>query len=264
MNAVRALRSVPIALAIGVFALGPATARADDPAVDSTKATRQAQTPALTPLAPVPSNAPAGRISTTTVTSAAPSAPSAEQEQDQTLLGRQTRHGGYGAPETKLTTLTGDAAMLVGAQAGWIIDRHFIIGAAGYGLVTTHSPVAELQRPTGPSRIELGYGGPRIGYIYRPSSLVHFSVGMLIGAGGMRIATRNPAADNGDGGYDHHDSTVFFAMEPQLEAELNVARHVRLGIGGSYRYIESTGKPGLRSSDLSGPAASLAVKIGYF
>jgi hypothetical protein len=157
--------------------------------------------------------------------------------------------------------MTGDVAVLVGAQAGWIVDRHLVIGGAGYGLVSNHTPVEDLQSSTGSSRIELGYGGPRLAWIIEPTQIVHVTVGTLIGAGGVDIATKDPARASG---YNHHDSAAFFALEPQAELEVNVATYVRVAVGASYRYLGDTGKPGLHASDLSGPAASLAVKIGYF
>lgn len=187
--------------------------------------------------------------------------PAPESEVDRTVFDSKTRHGGYGAPETKITTMTGDAAVLVGGQGGWIINRHFIIGGAGYGLASRHTPDMQLQRPTGASRIELGYGGPRVAYVFQPASLVHLTVGVLVGAGALTIATRAPANDDG---FDHHDSAGFFALEPQAEMDINLAKFVRLALGGSYRYLGSSGKPGLAASDLSGPAGSIAIKLGVF
>jgi len=237
--------------------LAPALASADEPAATTTIPPPAAAAPAA-PAAPV------CPTSTTTLTSAEPLPPVEPVESveaDRTLLRNGIHHGGYGAPESKITSLTGDVALLVGVQAGWIIDKHLVIGGAGYGLVSNHTPVEELQSATGSSRIELGYGGPRVAWIVAPTEIVHLTLGTLIGAGGLDIATKDPGRASG---YNHHDSAAFFALEPQAEMEVNVARYVRVAVGGSYRYLGDTGKPGLHASDLSGPAASLAVKIGYF
>lgn len=182
-------------------------------------------------------------------------------ESSQTLFGSRTRHGGYGAPETKLTTMTGDAAFLAGAQGGWIIDGQVVLGVAGYALLSTHTPDPLLRRPTGDSQLELGYGGARIGYVLRPQKIVHVGFGVLLGGGGLAVATKNPARASG---YDTHDAAGFIAIEPQVELELNLTPHVRLALGASYRYLGDTVLPGLRDSDLSGPSAALALKIGVF
>lgn len=181
---------------------------------------------------------------------------------DRTLFSGHVRHGGYGAPEVKMSTFTGDAAVFVGAQGGWVIDRHVIVGIAGYGLATRHTPDLALQnRAAGTSRIELGYGGPRVGYVIEPTHLVHVAVFVLVGAGGLTIGTYDRA--NGSS-VDTHDSTAFPALEPQAEMELNVTKFMRFAIGGSYRYLGDTVKPGLRASDMSGPAGSIALKFGSF
>jgi hypothetical protein len=89
------------------------------------------------------------------------------EEPDRLLLPGKVKHGGYGAPEVKFTTMTGDPAVLVGFQGGWIINHGFVIGAAGYGLSTTHDAPAALSLPSTRSTLQFGYGGPRLGYVIR-------------------------------------------------------------------------------------------------
>jgi hypothetical protein len=191
----------------------------------------------------------------------APIAPASDTPAgDHTLLGGRTSHGGYGGPEMKVTTMTGEAAILVGGQAGWIINRHLLLGGAGYGLATSHSPTPDLARPEGPSRLGLGYGGLRLGWIFATENLVHLTAAVLVGAGGVTVATHNLSADR----WDTHNSEAFFALEPQVELELNLARYVRLALSGSYRYIGNTGTAGLQASDLSGPAGGVIAKFGVF
>jgi hypothetical protein len=160
----------------------------------------------------------------------------------------------------KATAMTGEPAILVGGQAGWIVSRHFLLGGAGYGLATTHSPASELARPEGPSRLGLGYGGVRVGWIFATEELVHLTAAVLVGGGGVTVMTHNLAADR----WDTHNSEAFFALEPEVELELNLARNVRLAVTGSYRYVGNTGTVGLQSSDLSGPAGGLVAKFGVF
>jgi hypothetical protein len=187
-------------------------------------------------------------------------APPAAAEEDQTLLGRGAHHGGYGAPEVKLTTLTGDAALLVGGQGGWIINKRLLVGAAGYGLTTSHTPLPELTRPYGSSQIMFGYGGPRLGLVFASQRVLHATIGVLVGAGGVGVMSHDVAQDK----YRTHNGAAFFALEPQVELEINVHHNFRLALSGAYRYIGNTDQPGLRSSDLSGPSAGLALKFGVF
>jgi hypothetical protein len=184
----------------------------------------------------------------------------ASPEEDRILIAPGAHHGGYGGPEMKLTSMVGEPALLVGGQAGWIIDRRLVIGGAGYGLASDHSPGAALERPEGPSRLNLGYGGVRAAWIIEPRRIVHASAALFVGAGGLSVVTH----DLTTGRYDTHHASPFFALEPSLEVELNVARFVRVALIGSYRYLGDTRQPGLHSVDLSGPAAALAIRFGSF
>jgi hypothetical protein len=160
----------------------------------------------------------------------------------------------------KVTSFTGGAAILVGAQAGWIVERHVVIGVAGYGLATNLTPAVDIAREGGTNRIGFGYGGARLGFVFAPERIVHVNFGMLIGGGGVTVVTR----DSTSGRLDSHDGAAVFALEPQTELELNVTHYMRIATSVSYRFIGDTGKPGLESSDLSGVAAGLAVRIGFF
>jgi hypothetical protein len=49
-----------------------------------------------------------------------------------------------------------------------------------------------------------------------------------------------------------------------VDLELNFSRHFRIGIGGSYRYVNGVNLFGLTDGDLSGPAAKVNFKFGHF
>ena len=86
------------------------------------------------------------------------------------------------------------------------------------------------------------------------------NVGLLVGAGGVTVTSRNANSNNA---FDHDGSAVF-VVEPQTELELNVMRHLRNAANVSYRFVGDTDKPGMASSDISGVAAGLALKVGSF
>ena len=188
-------------------------------------------------------------------------APQADyDEPDRVLLPGKVKHGGFGAPKVKLTTMIGEPALLVGGQGGWIINHGFVIGAAGYGLSTTHDAPAAYAPANTRSTLQFGYGGPRLGYIFRSHDVVHLTLGVLVGGGGYTILSRNAAADD----TYTHGGRGFFVLEPQAELETNVLRFLRVGFGISYRYVGTKAVPYLETADLSGPAASLVAKLGSF
>jgi hypothetical protein len=165
----------------------------------------------------------------------------------------EREHGGYGAPELKLTSLAGSAALLAGAQGGWIFDRSLVVGGAAYGLVSSAPAPERLPRSAGERPdLSLGYGGLHVGGILWSRSVLHLSFGALAGAGRVSAGGSAPVG------------ATFMVLEPDLELEWNAARHVRIALGGSYRLIPSTDVSAFDSRALSGPAASLAIKLGVF
>jgi hypothetical protein len=180
------------------------------------------------------------------------------QEDQPTVLG--ARFGGYCGPEMKGTGLSGIAAILVGVQGGWVINERFVVGAAGYALATTQAPSQKQSRPEGPSHLQFGYGGARFAYVERPYAPLHFTAGVLVGGGGVSVLTEDRVRDISH----NHDGGGFFALEPGADVEINLHRHVRLALGGSYRLISGFDQPRLHTSDLSGPAGSVTIRFGSF
>jgi hypothetical protein len=159
-----------------------------------------------------------------------------------------SRNGGYGAPSMKVTTIAGSPGLLFGSEGGWIVNHWFVLGGAGYGLI---NDVTQTTNGVKSAPISLGYGGLRLGVILGSQSVVHFSGGVLLGGAGVSI---------GDDG----ESTGTFVIEPDAAAEINLARWVRLAIGGSYRMMPGGDGGNLRFAQISGPAAGVAVKLGKF
>lgn len=171
-----------------------------------------------------------------------------------TLGGSRVSHGGYGAPEVKLTSIAGTAGLLVGGQGGWVINHVFVLGGAGYGLATDVPSPDVLQTP-GASRafLSYGYGGPRLTFIPGARRPVHLVAAVLVGGG--HVSSKSEGRSTGGG---------FFVVEPELGVEVNVARHLRIALGASYRIAGATSIVGLDTGALSGPTGLLAVKIGDF
>jgi hypothetical protein len=158
--------------------------------------------------------------------------PLAEPDADQgadadTVLGSHVEHGGYGSPELKLTSLSGRSALLVGGEGGWIIGRRLVLGGGGYGAATEVQSPSVLQPAGGDAHLSMGGGA---------------------------------TSSTSDGSFHRSDS--FFVVEPDLAAEVNLARHVRLAIGGSYRFVGGTEVTGFTATRLNGPAATLALRFG--
>ncbi len=183
--------------------------------------------------------------------------------QERTLLDIENiEHGGYGAFVTKVTSINGEGAVLMGGRGGWIINHVFAIGGGGYGLI--NNVHTRTVGPLGERFVNLGYGGLDFEVIVNSDELVHFSVHSLIGAGsvGFRNDWSNGWNSNGNN-YDHH-TDGFFVAEPGINVDLNVTPWFRASAGASYRYITGVTSGAAKNADLSGPSAMLSFRFGKF
>lgn len=177
----------------------------------------------------------------------------------QSIFSGDIKSGGYGGPVVKINDIDGETGVWVGAKGGWIINHSLVIGAAGYGLV---NKINETPIDTSRTRqLAGGYGGIILEYIYQPLSLVHLNTGILVGAGGVG---HHFIDDDEDEGWDGNNGDAFFALEPNLGVEVNIARHIRCEIGASYLYTSGVELSDLEDEDLGGPAGYIALKFGEF
>lgn len=176
---------------------------------------------------------------------------------EETLISGAIESGGYGGLEVKFASINGEWEVLVGGRGGWIINHQFVIGGAGYGLATEGETSPGTVFPFDNYIFDMGYGGVLLGYINRSNKLVHVTVDLLIGGGGI-----TPRNDTFYGTYDNDDA--FFVLEPNLNFELNVSRKIRFGFGAGYRITSGVEYFGLDDDDIGGTAINLMLKFGKF
>jgi hypothetical protein len=173
-----------------------------------------------------------------------------KERNDETLITRRTTIGAYVAPVIKVSRLNNECAVLAGGHGGLIFNRSVVIGLGAYGLVN------EIEVSTQSHQLlDFGYAGLLLGYVNRSHKIIHVSVHSLIGGGGLRYRTCSC-----DDWYDD----VLFVFEPSLHVELNVTKHFRIGLGGSYRFGHGVEFDELMNDDISGPSGVLTFKCGTF
>lgn len=165
--------------------------------------------------------------------------------QERTLIRGGFESGGFGAPVVKFSQLDGEFALFVGGRGGWIINHTFVVGGGGYGLVNDID-----TNDDGVRDLEFGYGGLELEYVNSSDELIHFTVYLLIGGGGLSGTTVNEES--------------VFVLEPALNGELNVTDYFRLHAGAGFRWVSGVDSPGLDSSDLSAFYAQVTLKFGTF
>jgi hypothetical protein len=174
----------------------------------------------------------------------------AQDEEMQTLFGnRPLKITGFGGPFMNFTVLNGKFACMMGGGGGIIIND-FMIGGYGIGLANT------LLIDNTDEEISFGHGGFWIGYQLMPNKIVHPVIQVQLGWGSLNSKDRF-----GDLLYN---IDKLFIITPIIEAEMNITRFLRIGIGGSYRIAAFTNNEILSAADLSGPGVNLAFKFGWF
>lgn len=175
--------------------------------------------------------------------------------------------GGYGTAVGKLTSLNGELGVLSGVEGGVLLNHKLMLGAAGYGLTNNIS----APHPTNPSErkeyLQFWYTGLMAEYTHNSDKLVHWSVGGLLGGGGVGRREgrwRDIWNDNDHNGNGWYDGSGFFVAEPFAGVEVNVTHWLRINAGGSYRFIAGSDTPGIKDSDLSGPSFKFGIKAGKF
>jgi hypothetical protein len=174
----------------------------------------------------------------------------AQDEEMQTLFGnRPLKITGFGGPFMNFTVLNGKFAYMMGGGGGIIIND-FMIGGYGIGLANT------LLIDNTDEEISFGHGGFWIGYQLMPNKIVHPVIQVQLGWGSLNSKDRF-----GDLLYN---IDKLFIITPIIEAEMNITRFLRIGIGGSYRIAAFANNEILSAADLSGPGVNLAFKFGWF
>ena len=177
--------------------------------------------------------------------------------QEHTLISGEIESGGFGGPVVKIGPMNGSTGILFGGRGGWIINHTFSIGGAGYGLVNN----IKMTDPSGLGRtlyLDFGYGGLELEYTGGSWEVIHYTLGVLIGGGG--ITYRDSINQTR---YDRNVDRVF-VMEPTASVELNITTFFRINAGVTYRWVNDVQFAGLKNSDFSGMTGMLTLKFGGF
>ena len=172
----------------------------------------------------------------------------AEQENQTTesLFGSEKfTFGGLGGPIIKFSQLGNGVITTIGGRGLFTINRLISIGGGGYGMV------AQSQLTLGGEEIvKFGYGGPGIGLKLFAHKLIHIDFFNLFGFGGMQLKNSNKKG-------------ALFIIEPELNAELNLTKFWKLGLGASYRFAIAGKALEMDSTALFGFGGQVYCQFGW-
>ncbi len=145
-----------------------------------------------------------------------------EDNAERTLLRRDIVLTDVISPEIKFNSIQGDIGTLIGIYGGPMINNRLLIGACGG---------VNLGHP----RVNYGYLGGIIQYVYRPEDMVHMSIQLVV-ASGTTKDYENPKSGLLDNFWNISGES-FFMVEPGINLEVNITTRVKLVMGVSYRYV---------------------------
>lgn len=175
------------------------------------------------------------------------------------------------SPEVRFTKVNDRSATLVGASAGWTIDRTLFVGAAGYWLANRHDDFS------------MQHGGALVRWTIGGRRPVALSPGVFLGIGDATLARRYGDLFGTPRMPQHMDarfrmsrdvrfgqpvtaetpvrvSDTYVVAEPQLNALWTVTPWMRLDAGVTYRFI---GASEFLGHELRGPAGTVALHFGH-
>lgn len=189
-----------------------------------------------------------------------------EDDKIKSLLGKENDLNGFGAMDLKVGDFIDERALLMGAYGGFIINRKYLFGLAGYGFLTNVEFDGNVPGETEIKTLNLhgGYGGVLIGLTIAPRELIHISIPILLGAGAVEISDRDFFVNNPADSEFTVENSAFFVIEPGLELEFNITRYFRVGAGATYRHIAGTELVNVADEDLRGFSGMMSFRFGRF
>ncbi|MHC1776070.1 MAG: hypothetical protein AB9834_11725 [Lentimicrobium sp.] len=181
----------------------------------------------------------------------------------QTLTGPGRNVGFYFGFSSGYSQIDGYDAFSAGTTLALIANHGLAIGFSGKGFFS--EPYENIPGSNTSYGYTGGYGGFFIEPIIFPKFPVHVSFPIILGGGGI---ARSRFVDF-DYPYDYtefyiEDTEAFLIAEPGIEVEFNVARWMRLAVGGSYRITTSLEPGDFNSNPLNGFTGGLSLKFGMF
>ncbi len=200
-----------------------------------------------------------------------------EQQMKYLFEGGKVHVSGFGGPIMEFSSVGNDFAFLMGGGGGILLNHTLLLGGYGEGLTTNHYvDISNYMTDYGQNKysftgqVNFGHGGFWIGYVNKANSPVHFAVTSKLGWGSISL-------------YDTYDKSMYysgdeftdevFVIQPQIEADLNFTKWMKMNIGVGYRFVTGVDKKyhssdGYKqiydSKDFNKPELTLSLLFGNF
>lgn len=179
-----------------------------------------------------------------------------QKEELQTLMGKDSRLGGYAAFSMATSNQLDQAVFLkAGGYAAAVFNHRLSIGVGGFG----YSNDLSMVYPDSGHYLEGGYGGLLIEPILFPAKPIHVTFPILIGAG---TSSFNDEIFGNYGTYRRNYENYLFA-EPAVNVELSLTKFMRFGVTARYMMTTPISNEEHENA-LTGLNYGFNLKIGWF
>lgn len=186
-----------------------------------------------------------------------------------TLLGSKDKSvRGYLGFNEKGVVLNNQIGLMSGGELSLVFGHRLNIGFFGYG--KTNQVQSNFIDDQGfRNYYELGFGGMKIERVFFTNSMIHFTVPVSFGVGAMTL-NRYSVLD-----YEYYSNTnhwenslydfdTFVFIEPGVNVELNLLKHVRLSGGLGYLFTDEVRLAGTNAYPLNNLTGNISLKLGWF
>lgn len=174
--------------------------------------------------------------------------------------------GWYAGMQWNYSPVDSKDAYIGGIRGGMVINHKLHLGLAFQGINNPNRFEQTIDDQK--ARLESGYGGLIVEPVLFNHKVVHVSFPVIIGGGGANWISKEKSWDDNDDDDDWDDKILetdtYFVFEPGINAEVNLLKFMRLGIGASYRYTSGFDLEKTSTHYLDGFNTGLTLKFGRF
>lgn len=183
------------------------------------------------------------------------------------LLSKENELAGFGGIDLKVGDLLNTRSLLTGAYGGLLVNGTYMLGIAGYGLVTDVEFDGIISETSEPKTLNLhmGYAGVMLGATILRREMIHLSVPVLFGAGSIDVSDQQFFGTNLGSDTDFTiESSVFFVVEPGLQLEFNITKSFRIAAGANYRWVQGSDLRNIEDDQLRDWISTVSFRFGKF
>ncbi len=187
------------------------------------------------------------------------------QEEQKTLFGSEVKSvRAYTSFNHKAVGLNNQIGLMAGGEISMVFNHKFNFGFFGYGMYNDVQSSFVDQNSNG-YLYELGMGGMKLEPLFFSNSIIHFTVPVEVGVGGMSLNKKRlfyTEDDAWEESMQEHD--VFTFVEPGIRAEVNLFKNLRLNAGVGYLFTDVMNISGAGKYPVNGLTGNVSLKLGWF